>query len=68
MTDLSEGVPSYPLYKHLAASLYQAISSEALPRTEYKLAVMHESSSLKQKEEEWTGVIRAKGSHLLNVS
>ncbi|XP_009786150.1 uncharacterized protein LOC107774304 isoform X2 [Nicotiana tabacum] len=66
-TDLSEGVPSYPLYKHLAASLYQAISSEALPRTEYKLAVMHESSSLKQKEEEWTGVIRAKGSHLLNV-
>ncbi|OIS99098.1 PREDICTED: uncharacterized protein LOC109230788 [Nicotiana attenuata] len=66
-TDLSEGVPPYPLYKCLAASLYQAISSEALPRTEHKLAVMQESCSSKQMQEEWTSLIRKKGSHLLNV-
>ncbi|XP_049343660.1 LOW QUALITY PROTEIN: uncharacterized protein LOC125807948 [Solanum verrucosum] len=66
-TGLSEGVPLYPLYKRLAASLYEAISSEALPRTENKLAVMQETSSLKQKEEEWASLIREKGSHLLNV-
>ncbi|XP_049411975.1 uncharacterized protein LOC125874970 isoform X2 [Solanum stenotomum] len=66
-TGLSEGVPSYPLYKRLAASLYEAISSEALPRTENKLAVMQETSSMKQMEEEWASLIREKGSHLLNV-
>ncbi|KAM3374426.1 putative protein isoform X1 [Capsicum galapagoense] len=64
---LSEGFPLYPLYKHLATSLYEAISSEALPRTENKLAVMQETSSLKQKEEEWASLIKEKGSHLLNV-
>ncbi|XP_060171839.1 uncharacterized protein LOC132603001 isoform X2 [Lycium barbarum] len=64
---LSVGVPLYPLYKHLAASLYEAISSEALPRTENKLAEMQESSSLKQKEEDWASLIKEKGSHLLNV-
>nr|XP_009617597.1 uncharacterized protein LOC104109909 isoform X2 [Nicotiana tomentosiformis]XP_016459516.1 PREDICTED: uncharacterized protein LOC107783064 isoform X2 [Nicotiana tabacum] len=66
-TGLSEGIPLYPLYKHLAASLYQAISSEALPSTENKLAVMHESSSLMQMEEDWASVLREKVSHLLNV-
>ncbi|XP_060171828.1 uncharacterized protein LOC132603001 isoform X1 [Lycium barbarum] len=64
---LSVGVPLYPLYKHLAASLYEAISSEALPRTENKLAEMQESSSLKQKEEDWASLIKEKGSHLLNM-
>lgn len=68
MTGLSEGVPLYPVYKHLAASLYKAISSEALPRTENKLVVMQETSYLKQKEEEWSSLIKEKGSHLLNVS
>ncbi|XP_015077712.1 uncharacterized protein LOC107021543 isoform X2 [Solanum pennellii] len=66
-TGPSEGVPLYPLYKRLAASLFEAFSSEALPRTENKLAVMQETSSLKQKEEEWASLIREKGSHLLNV-
>ncbi|KAK4370708.1 hypothetical protein RND71_010183 [Anisodus tanguticus] len=63
----STGGLSYPLYKHLAASLYQAISSEALPRTENKLAEMQETSSLKQKEKEWASLIKEEGSHLLNV-
>ncbi|TMX00590.1 hypothetical protein EJD97_000505 [Solanum chilense] len=66
-TGPSEGVPLYPLHKRLAASLFEAFSSEALPRTENKLAVMQETSSLKQKEEEWASLIREKGSHLLNV-
>ncbi|XP_059300169.1 uncharacterized protein LOC132052583 isoform X2 [Lycium ferocissimum] len=64
---LSVGVPLYPLYKHLAASLYEAISSEALPMTENKIAEMQESSSLKQKEEDWASLIKEKGSYLLNV-
>lgn len=66
-TGPSEGVPLYPLYKRLAASLFEAFSSEALPRTENKLAVMQETSSLKQKEEEWASLIREKGSHLLDM-
>nr|XP_027119642.1 uncharacterized protein LOC113736756 isoform X2 [Coffea arabica] len=64
----STGVPSYPLYKHLAACLYHSISCGGLFRISDKLDfVHHEDNPLKLKEEEWTKLINEKGSQLLNM-
>ncbi|XP_031090821.1 uncharacterized protein LOC115995809 isoform X1 [Ipomoea triloba] len=57
-----------PLYKRLAASLYQCISSGDILRTDSEVAVMHESCSLKQKEDGCNyKLVREKGSELINV-
>lgn len=62
------GVPSYPLYKHLAASLYHSISCGGLFRISDKLDyIHHEDNILKLKEGEWTKLINEKGSQLLNM-
>ena len=58
----------YPLYKHLASSLYQFISSGALVSTLNEIFSIHEDRSLKLKEDEWTKLIVEKGLELLNVS
>ncbi|KAK3012053.1 LOW QUALITY PROTEIN: hypothetical protein RJ639_012408 [Escallonia herrerae] len=64
---LSEGVPPYPLYKRLAASLCQCISSRAFCRTHNMMAFIDEDKSWKQKEDEWSKSILQHGSELLNV-
>ncbi|KAK3031885.1 hypothetical protein RJ639_035195 [Escallonia herrerae] len=64
---LSEGVPPYPLYKRLAASLWQCISSRAFCRTHNKMASIDEDNSWKQKEDEWNKLILQHGSELLNI-
>ncbi|KAI5652950.1 hypothetical protein M9H77_30137 [Catharanthus roseus] len=65
--DIFRGVPSYPLYKHLAASLYQSISSGALVSMAEKISSMLEDRSLKLKEDEWTKLIIEKGSKMLDI-
>ncbi|XP_059654769.1 uncharacterized protein LOC132301528 isoform X3 [Cornus florida] len=57
-TDFSGGVSQYPLRKPLASALYQSISSGTL---------IHEDSSMKQKEEKWNQLVLAKGSELVNM-
>ncbi|KAK2976783.1 hypothetical protein RJ640_027619 [Escallonia rubra] len=64
---LSEGVPPYPLYKRLAASLCQCISSRAFCRTHNKMELIDEDKSWKQKEDEWNKSILQHGSELLNI-
>lgn len=67
LTDILKGVPSYALYKHLAASLYQTISSGAFVRASDKISFMHQEESLKLKEDEWTKLTLERGMELLNV-
>ncbi|KAA8531434.1 hypothetical protein F0562_006213 [Nyssa sinensis] len=66
-TDFVEGVPPYPLVKHLASLLYQSISSGAICWTNNKMALIHEDSSMKEKEEGWSKLILEKGAELINV-
>ncbi|PIN00881.1 hypothetical protein CDL12_26617 [Handroanthus impetiginosus] len=65
--EVSEGVPSYPLYKRLASTLYQSINSGALPTAYKELIPMHEDQSLKKKEEEWNKLIVERGCALLSM-
>ncbi|CAI9108661.1 OLC1v1008322C1 [Oldenlandia corymbosa var. corymbosa] len=65
--DLAKGVPMYPLYKHLAASLHQSISSGAFLPMSNQLNSTQEDSSMKLKEDEWIKLITEKGSLLLNM-
>ncbi|KAL1544876.1 hypothetical protein AAHA92_21671 [Salvia divinorum] len=66
VADVSEGVPSYPLYKRLALSLYQSISSGVL--CAYKeLIPAHEEPNLRKKVEEWDKMVAEKGSALLSL-
>lgn len=65
--DIFKGVPSHALYKHLAASLYQTISSGALVRGSDKISFMHQEESLKLKEDDWTKLTLERGMELLNV-
>ncbi|KAL3506776.1 hypothetical protein ACH5RR_032158 [Cinchona calisaya] len=66
-TDTLTGVPSYPLYKHLAATLYQSISSGTLFRISDKLESINEDNSYNLKEEEWTKLIMEEGSQLQSI-
>lgn len=57
------------MYKRLAASIYQCISSGDMLRSDSEDAVMHETCSLKQKDDECNyKLVREKGSELINVS
>ncbi|XP_034685596.1 uncharacterized protein LOC117914382 isoform X3 [Vitis riparia] len=65
-TDSFEGVPPYPLYKRLSAALYQSIISGAFWEIYSTMALIHEDSSLKQKEE-WNKLVVDKGLELVNI-
>ena len=64
--DSFEGVPPYPLYKRLSAALYRSIISGAFWEIYSTMALIHEDSSLKQKEE-WNKLVVDKGLELVNV-
>ncbi|KAK7843895.1 hypothetical protein CFP56_011831, partial [Quercus suber] len=49
-TDSFEGVPPYPLSKHLASAFLESINSKAICRSDSGLKFFHEGSSLKQEE------------------
>ncbi|KAL2529991.1 RNA-binding ASCH domain protein [Forsythia ovata] len=66
-TEVSEGVPSYPLYKRLASSLYQSISSGALCVGHNEIIPVQEDNLLKQKVDEWNKLIVEKGPVLLTL-
>ncbi|XP_059654866.1 uncharacterized protein LOC132301771 isoform X2 [Cornus florida] len=66
-TDFSGGVSQYPLRKPLASALYQSISSGTFCGTYKEMELIHEDSSMKQKEEKWNQLVLAKGSELVNV-
>ncbi|XP_058184548.1 uncharacterized protein LOC131302015 [Rhododendron vialii] len=66
-SDIAEGVPTYPLYKHLASTLYQSLSFGAFSRPYDRMPLMHEDSSLKHKEVAWIALVMEKGSELINV-
>ncbi|KAI3470331.1 hypothetical protein Pfo_026994 [Paulownia fortunei] len=65
--EVSKGVPSYPLYKRLALSLYQSIHSGALCTAYKELIPVPEDCSLKKKGEEWNKLIVEKGSSFLSM-
>ncbi|KAL7145526.1 hypothetical protein ABFS83_07G090100 [Erythranthe nasuta] len=63
-----KGVPSYPLYKRVASSLYESIHSGAALFTARKeLIPAHEDQCLNKNDEEWNNLIMEKGSALLSV-
>ncbi|XP_057807676.1 uncharacterized protein LOC131022230 isoform X2 [Salvia miltiorrhiza] len=64
---VSGGVPSYPLYKRLASSLYQSICSGALCTSYKELIPSDEELNHRKKDEEWNKMIVEKGSALLSV-
>ncbi|CAK9182781.1 unnamed protein product [Ilex paraguariensis] len=66
-TGLSVGVPAHPLYKHLASALYQSISSGAFCSTYNNMTLIHEDSSLKQKEDQWIKSIMENGAELIKM-
>ncbi|KAG5530674.1 hypothetical protein RHGRI_025590 [Rhododendron griersonianum] len=66
-SDIAEGVPTYPLYKRLASTLYQSLSFGAFSRPYDRMPLMHEDSSLKHKEVAWIALVMEKGSELINV-
>ncbi|KAL7176823.1 hypothetical protein ACSBR2_030213 [Camellia fascicularis] len=66
-TGFSEGVPTYPLYKLLASALYHAISFATFHRPYDTMALIHDDTSFKQKEDEWIELVVEKGSELLKV-
>ncbi|KAI3700334.1 hypothetical protein L2E82_44960 [Cichorium intybus] len=66
-TDPSEGVPPYPLYKHLVSALCKSISNGAFHSINANIPLIHEDSSMKQKEIEWNKTILEKGSDLINM-
>ncbi|XP_047977022.1 uncharacterized protein LOC125219167 [Salvia hispanica] len=64
--DVSEGVPLYPLYKRLALSLYQSISSGVLCTCQ-EFIPAHEEPNRRKKDEEWNKMVAEKGSALLSL-
>ncbi|KAL7106216.1 hypothetical protein ACP275_07G098300 [Erythranthe tilingii] len=62
-----KGVPSYPLYKRVASSLYESIHSGALFTPCKELIPVHEDQCLNKNGEEWNNLIMEKGSALLSV-
>ncbi|WRX21121.1 hypothetical protein QQP08_013608 [Theobroma cacao] len=64
--DILKGVPSYPLYKHLALALYQSIVSGSICNRQHNLGLMHDEISTKQKEE-WNKLVSNKGLELINI-
>ncbi|KAL4567689.1 hypothetical protein LXL04_023281 [Taraxacum kok-saghyz] len=66
-TDISEGVPAYPLYKHLASALCRSISLGAIHTPNANIPLIHDDSSMNQKMIEWNKIILEKGSDLIQM-
>ncbi|KAI7728206.1 hypothetical protein M8C21_012898 [Ambrosia artemisiifolia] len=66
-TDHDEGVPPYPLYKHLASALLNSISSGSIHKMHTDTLLIDEDPSLKQKECEWNKIIQEKGADLIKM-
>ncbi|PPD92871.1 hypothetical protein GOBAR_DD10184 [Gossypium barbadense] len=63
--DISKGVPSYPLYKHLALALNQSIVSGFICSRQGNSALMRDEISSEQKEK-WNKLVSTKGLELIN--
>lgn len=68
VADSLEGVPCYPLYKQIASTLHQSITSGAFCRTNNRMESTSGFTSLQNVEDEWNKLILDKGSELVNVS
>ncbi|XP_026443740.1 uncharacterized protein LOC113343847 isoform X1 [Papaver somniferum] len=66
-SDTSEGIPVYPLYKRLASDLLQCITTGKFVKESNDVMLIKEDESLKQKEEEWSKIIRDKGMELVKM-
>ncbi|KAL6582115.1 hypothetical protein OROMI_006129 [Orobanche minor] len=66
LSEVSTGVPTYPLYKHLASSLYQYIHTGACCTSSKELIPLPEDRSLKKDEKRNTLIVE-KGSALLTM-
>ncbi|KAL1112499.1 hypothetical protein V6Z11_D02G130100 [Gossypium hirsutum] len=64
--DISKGVPSYPLYKHLALALNQSIVSGFICSRQGNSALMRDEISSEQKEK-WNKLVSTKGLELINI-
>lgn len=65
-TGISEGVPTYPLYKRLASALQQWILSGSFFSTsDNMLPFFCEDESFKEKKDKWNELVSQKGSELL---
>ncbi|KAB2093449.1 hypothetical protein ES319_A02G094600v1 [Gossypium barbadense] len=64
--DISKGVPSYPLYKHLALALNQSIVSGFICCRQGNSALMRDEISSEQKEK-WNKLVSTKGLELINI-
>ncbi|CAN6723010.1 unnamed protein product [Malus baccata var. baccata] len=66
-TDCFQGIPPYPLYKHLALALHESIISGTFLGTRHNMASDVQESSLKEEKNGWQKLISEKGSELFNM-
>ncbi|KAL2920910.1 maturase K [Bienertia sinuspersici] len=62
-----EGVPQYPLYKHLASALEQWIISGTFFSTINNVAILCEDDSINEKKDYWNDLVSQKGSELVEM-
>ncbi|XP_057849594.2 uncharacterized protein LOC131060393 isoform X3 [Cryptomeria japonica] len=62
-----EGVPVYPLYKQIASTLSESITSGTFVRENASMPGLHEDETLTLKMDEWIKMIVKMGSHLIDV-
>jgi hypothetical protein len=67
-SSLSKGVPSHPLYKHLARALTDWIVTGAFPRTTTPMPGISEKEAGTDRVDRWTPKVLELGSYLLAVS
>ncbi|XP_019457183.1 PREDICTED: uncharacterized protein LOC109357651 isoform X2 [Lupinus angustifolius] len=66
-SDSSKGVPLYPLYKHLASSLFRFMDSHSFCSTPCNSAMTVEDTLMHYKHNQWHKLVLDKGSQLLNI-
>ncbi|KMT15807.1 hypothetical protein BVRB_3g057820 isoform A [Beta vulgaris subsp. vulgaris] len=66
-TNFSEGVPPYPLYKHLASALHQWIISGSISSSSENVPLLCEDETLKEMKIKWNELVSQKGSELVNM-
>ncbi|GAB4859109.1 hypothetical protein Ancab_010574 [Ancistrocladus abbreviatus] len=65
--DISEGVPVYPFYKHLALPLEKRITFGSFSWACEEVPLISEDDPLKQAKDEWNKLILGKGFVLTNM-
>lgn len=65
-TDCFVGVPEYPLYKRLSSAIYHSITTSGAIRFR-RDGMDSVSLEVKQKEEDWSKLIREEGSQLSSI-